>query len=109
MKSIIVDDKYSGYCLICGKPTTTTHHCIEGTSNRRMSDANGLVIPLCDEHHNMSEMSVHFNKEMRVLCHILAQLAYEKHFFAEKSQIPFWDIEQEARESFRSLFGKSYL
>ena len=109
MKSIIVDDKYMGYCMICGKPTNVTHHCIEGTANRKMSDVCGLLVPLCPEHHNATDHSVHFNDEMRTMCHIIAQLAYEKHFIAEKSQIPFWNIEQEARESFRNIFGKSYL
>ena len=109
MKSIIVDEKYMGYCLICGKPTTTKHHGIEGTANRKVSDATGLVIPLCDEHHNMSNMSVHHNKEMREMCHIIAQLAYEKRYCAEQSAIPFWDIEEEARENFRKAIGKSYL
>lgn len=109
MKSIVVDDKYMGYCMICGKPTNVIHHGIEGVANRKVSDANHILIPLCENHHNMSDMSVHHNNEMRVMCHIISQLAYEKHFIAEKSQIPFWDIEQEARESFRSLFGKSYL
>ena len=108
-KSIVVQDKYSGYCLICGKPTTTMHHCIEGTGNRRISDREKLIVPLCDYHHNMSNMSVHHNEEMRTLMHIIGQYAWMFNFLAEQNQVPFYDFREDAIENFRKVFGKSYI
>ena len=110
MKSIIT--KYDGYCIICGRPTNVTHHLIEGTANRRVSDKYGIVCPLCETHHNMSKNSVHLNPAMQSMGHIIGQLAYEKRYIAEKLALPFEEIEaleDEARESFRKVFGKSYL
>lgn len=106
-KSIIT--KYENYCIICGKPTNHTHHCIEGTANRAMSEKYGLTIPLCPEHHNMGNKSVHHQTEMNVMSHIIGQLAYERRYCAEKRGLPFEPLEEEARQSFRERFGKSYL
>ena len=110
MKSIIT--KYDGFCIICGCPTTTTHHLIEGVANRKISDKFGLICPLCDNHHNLTNNSVHLNPAMQAMGHIIGQLAYEKRYIAEKHGLPFEtieEIEDEARESFRKVFGKSYL
>lgn len=48
-------------------------------------------------------MSVHMNKEMKALMHIIGQLAFEKHCVAEGMTEP------DAREKFRERYGKSYL
>lgn len=110
MKSILT--KYDRYCIICGKPTTTQHHFIEGTANRKVSERFGIKAPVCDECHNMTKDSVHLNPKMQAMGHIIGQLAYEKRYIAEKLALPFEEIEEiedEARESFRKNFGKSYL
>ena len=104
MKTILT--KYDGYCVICGKPTQTTHHLIEGTANRRISDNHGLVCPLCNFHHNMSKDSVHLNPAMQAMSHIIGQLAFEKEYY-RKNLIDGDD--DPAREEFRKLFGKSFL
>jgi len=109
-KSILT--KYDKNCIICGKPTSTEHHFIEGTANRKLSEKFGLKAPVCDDHHNMTNNSVHLNPAMQAMGHIIGQLAYEKRYIAEKHGLPFEsvdDIEAEARESFRKIFGKSYL
>lgn len=110
MKSIIT--KYDGYCVICGRPTNVTHHFIEGTANRKLSEKFGLKAPVCDDCHNMTKNSMHLNPKMQTLGHIIGQLAYERRFVSEKLSLPFEEIEaieDEARESFRKVFGKSYL
>lgn len=48
-------------------------------------------------------MSVHMNKEMKVLMHIIGQLAWEKHCVAAG------ETEENARELFRKRYGRSYL
>ena len=50
-------------------------------------------------------MSVHRNKEMSVLMHIIGQLAWEKHYIAGNADVN----EADAREAFRKRYGKSYL
>ncbi len=107
MESIIT--KYTKNCIICGRPTNHMHHCIEGTANRQMSENFGLKIPLCPDHHNLGNNSVHLQTEMNVMSHIIGQLAYERRFCAEKRGLPFEPLEEEARQSFREKFGKSYL
>lgn len=74
--SIITNDIDS--CFICGKPKECIHHCIPGTSRRKISDKEGLTIPLCNECHNLCDNSVHFNYKLDVLVRKIAQLSYEK-------------------------------
>lgn len=89
-------------CVVCGKPNAQVHHLIEGTANRRLSDEDELVIPLCQEHH-IGKYSVHMCKPVSVFAHISGQLAYERDKCAEGMTV------EEARESFRRRYGRSYL
>lgn len=99
--SIVIDMKYVDYDMIDGTPNVHRHH-IFGGPNRKKSDEDGLWVPLTPEHHE-GKMSVHMNKEMKVLMHIIGQLAFEKHRVADGM------TEDEAREMFRKRYGKSYL
>ncbi len=102
--SIVVDMRYAGYDMIDGTPNVHRHHIFEGTANRRLSDEDGLWIPLSYEHHE-GNMSVHHNKEMKVLTHIIGQLAWEKRYIVEHKDVN----EDAARDAFRKRYGKSYL
>jgi len=104
MKSIITN--YMDYCMICGSPTTETHHGLSGTSNRKIADKWKAVMPLCPKHHNSSKMSVHQNHEMEVLSKQLSQLAVEKEIYRRQL---YDDDSDPAREEFRKIFGKSFL
>ena len=108
MKSIVVDERWSKYCIICGKPAEQ-HHCIGGTANRKVSDKWGLIVPLCEEHHRTGKFSAHQSKEVGLLIHIISELAFEKHYIAEQRGLPFEDIEDEARNKFKKEFGKNYI
>lgn len=99
---------YNDYCLICGRPRTDMHHCLKGNKQRRFADEDGLIIPLCKEHHT-GIMSVHMIKELNVLCEIIGQLQFEKDYITKKTELPFDDLSEEAREAFRSRYGRSYL
>lgn len=99
--SIIVDMRFSEYDMINGSPNVERHH-VFGGSNRDKSDDDGLWIPLTKEHHT-GKMSVHMNKEMNVMSHIIGQLAWEKHSVAGGM------TEEDARKAFRNRYGKSYL
>ena len=93
---------YNDYCIICGRPRTDMHHCFKGVKHRHLADEDELLLPLCHEHH-LGKMSVHMNKEMLVMSQIIGQLAYERDRCAEGCTT------EEARESFRRKYDKSYL
>lgn len=105
--SIIVNMKYADYDMIDGSPNVERHH-IFGGANRSKSDEDGLWAPLTPKHHR-GVMGVHNNKEMKVLSQIIGQLAWEKHYIVERRELPFEDIELEAREAFRKRYGRSML
>ena len=99
--------KYNNYCLICGSPAEH-HHIFKGNKQRKLSDEDGLIIPLCKEHHT-GNMSVHNKKELNILVEIIGQLAWERDYVINQTQLPFDEISEEAREAFRQRYGKSYL
>ena len=99
--------KYNDYCLICGTPAEH-HHIFKGVKQRKLSDEDGLIIPLCKEHHT-GNMSVHNKKELNILVEILGQLAWERDYAINQTQLPFDDLSEEVREAFRHRYGRSYL
>ena len=80
-------------CYFCNKPRQAIHEVFFG-SNRQTSIKNGFCVGLCNEHHNMSDNSVHFNKEMDLKLKRLYQKEYEKNH---------------SREEFIKLIGRNYL
>ena len=100
--SIVIDMDYAAYDIIDGSPAEHRHHVFEGTADRIKSDEDGLWVPLTQEHHE-GKLSVHHNKEIRNLMHIVGQLAWEKNRVAAGA------TEKEAREMFRKRYKKSYL
>lgn len=99
--------KYNDYCLICGSPAEH-HHIFKGNKQRKLSDEDGLIIPLCKEHHT-GNMSVHNKKELNILVEIIGQLAFERQWIINQTQLPFNDVSEEAREAFRQRYSRSYL
>jgi hypothetical protein len=101
--SIVIDMQFADYDIIDGTPNVHRHHIFEGTADRKLSDEDGLWVPLSYEHHE-GNMSVHRNKEMRVLMHIIGQLAWEKHYIAEHGV-----SEEEARSAFARRYRHKYI
>lgn len=104
--------KYMDVCLICGAPREAIHHGIEGTANRAKSDKWKLIMPLCARHHNMSDMSVHGNREMQVMSHVISQLAFEREYFrsrvvASKSEKD--QMDEDVRALFIKEFGMAFV
>lgn len=81
------------YCYFCGKKAECIHEVYFG-KNRNISIKNGFCVGLCNEHHNLSKDSVHFNKKKDLELKKLYQEEYEKN---------------KNRESFIKLIGRSYL
>lgn len=53
-------------CSLCGSTDRVAiHEVFYGSNgNRSKSKEDGMCIPLCASHHNMSNFSVHFNKDL---------------------------------------------
>lgn len=92
MESIIQEEKK---CYFCKSPYVHKHHIFFGTANRRLSDADGMVIWLCPMHHNLSNLSVHFDHEIDLEVKQMAQLKWEETYGT--------------REEFIKRYGKNYL
>ncbi len=109
-ESVITD--WTEFCLICGGEAECEHHAIPGTANRAKSEEFKLVIPLCNNCHNMSRDSIHRNPKMAAMSKIIGQLAFAKEYFKSKltaSENEKRQMEQDAKEMFIDTFGKSYL
>ena len=90
-----------GTCYLCIKlrkdyrihPVVHEHH-IFGGPNRQISEAKGLKVYLCPEHHLWGHQAVHNNHEIMRLLQQDGQRAYER---------------THSREEFMALIGRNYL
>ena len=119
-KSMVTN--YEKNSVFSGTPTTTKHHLLFGTAMRSLADQDGLWIPVLDREHNMSSKGtinqIHGNPAAENLSKIAGQLAFERVWLAKKlanvnkdgldeQTVDEWL--EEARESFRKRYGRSYL
>lgn len=81
------------YCYVCGCPKECIHEVYEG-KNRQNSIKHGFCIGLCNKHHNMSDYSVHFNRQLALKIKKEMQMKYE---------------ETHSREDFMCIIGRNYL
>ena len=91
-KCVLVDD--IEHCVECGRERVAMHHIFFGTDNRKLSDEDGYVIPMCHYHHNGSNAAIHFNRELDLKWKRIAQLHYEH---------------DHSRKEFIDRYGRSYL
>ena len=105
--------KFENISSFSGEPAECRHHCLFGRGIRDLAETDGLWIPLKNCEHNMSSKGtiyqIHGNPAAEKLSKMVGQLAWEKHYIAEKYSLPFDDVETEAREAFRERYGKSFL
>ena len=81
-------------CFFCGKSAECIHEVYFGTANRQISIQKGFCVGLCHKEHNLSEKSVHKDREMDLILKRVYQEEYEK---------------THTREEFIKLIGRSYL
>lgn len=82
-------------CLICGTTQTLhKHHIFYGTGNRQLSEQYGMTCMLCANHHNMSDVGVHFNKKNDLAVKRFAQRKFEAEY---------------GHDLFMQVFGRNYL
>ena len=73
-KSIVQKD--GSRCFICGRMTGLECHHILGGPNRKWSDAYGLTVMLCHDHHTGKD-GAQYNRQMGDSLKRLAQIAFE--------------------------------
>ena len=92
--------KKDGYCYLCMKlhndyiRKITQEHHIFGGPNRPISEAEGMKVYLCLEHHIYGPEAVHRNNKTMRYLQQAAQREYEK---------------THTRKQFMRLFGRNYL
>lgn len=77
MDSILQNEKE---CYICkAKSNLHLHHVFFGTANRRLSDEDGCVVWLCQNHHTGIN-GVHTNRKTDLTIKIRMQRAWMEHY-----------------------------
>lgn len=94
-RSIVTD--YKDICFFCGRQAEGEHHLIFGTARKKLSENDGLKVPVCNNCHNMGETlkRIHGNPMAEKLSKMLGQAIFEGKIGT--------------REEFRDRYGKSYL
>ena len=91
-------------CYICGsKLKIEKHEVFYGVKNRPLSIEDGMVIPLCNYHHNSSNQGVHKNKELDIKLKQIAQTIW-MNTYCDKTLSKNKQIEQ-----FIKRYGQNYL
>lgn len=93
-KSIIQKDKNG--CFFCGSNHWLEEHHVYGAANRKKSENYGLKVWLCHYCHNEPPYGVHFNADQNQWLKANTQQKAMAHYG--------WDV-----DTFRNIFGKSYL
>ena len=94
MSKSIISNSYQ--CVVCGRQDNLhRHHIYGGTGRRKISEKYGCWCYLCPEHHNMSDVGVHFNRELDKKLKTACQIA--------------WESRYGDRAEFIKKFGRSYL
>ena len=96
MKSIITNDLK--HCYVCGtNQNIELHHCIHGTAKRKLADKEGLIVPLCHEHHQGTK-GVHgrdghnLDKELKI-----------------NAEVVWCEKNAKTPDDFIRIFGRNYL
>lgn len=106
MKSIITE--FTEICAICGKPSECEHHLVFGQGMRNLADEDKLILPMCNDCHNMNHYLVsriHDNPMAEALSKMVGQLAFEKEYYRFSTSGNL----DKARMAFMKRYGRSYL
>lgn len=87
--SVFADDLE--HCYITKSPYVALHH-IFGGANRKRSEKYGFILPLRPDWHNMSNYSVHSDRDLDLKYKCMAQDYYLEHYGSQ--------------DDFRREFGK---
>ena len=103
MDSILTNSK--DCCFFSARPADCEHHLIFGTSNRKLSEEDGLKVPISNYCHNMGDIKdkIHGNPMAEKLSKMLGQAIWERQKVSEGYSL------EDARNAFRKRYGKSFL
>lgn len=101
-KESILQNRMDGTCYLCARlhgdyrihKYREEHHIFLGNPGRKLSEAEGLKVYLCLDHHQTGPEAVHKNQKILRLLQQDAQRAFEK---------------TSSRERFMELFGRNYI
>ena len=104
MKSSVIDEIYSGYCIFCGRPADAEHHLLNGKGIRQLAESDGIKVPVCNSCHNMGKVTerIHDNVMAEKLSKMFGQAIWERNEVAKGVSI------DEAKSKFRARYGRSY-
>lgn len=93
--SIITNDLE--HCVECGRNNIELHEVFFGTSNRKISIEDGLVIPLCKEFHHAGNLKgIHKNIDLNLKWKKIAQEKWQEYY-------------KRTTKDFIKRYGKSFL
>ena len=99
----IITDNFDR-CYICGTSGKMhIHEIFFGTSARKKSIEDGMCVPLCPAHHNMSGSGVHFNHKLDLYLKQIGQKVWMMHYTNES------DTKEEKINKFIRRYGKNYI
>lgn len=90
-KSVICSEKR---CMVCGSERNIHQHEVFFGPYRDKSIKDGMVVPLCGYHHNLSSEGVHMNRELDLKLKKMAQA--------------IWESKYGTREEFIRRYGHNY-
>ena len=91
-------------CFFCGsKDRVALHEIFFGTANRSKSKEDGLIVPLCWNHHNGSNLGVHFNNALDLRLKKQGEKIWIKNYTDKNDPI------DDKIEKFIKRYGKNYL
>ena len=101
-KASILQDRSDRTCYLCVRlhgdyrihKYREEHHIFLGNPGRKLSEAEGMKVYLCQDHHQTGPEAVHKNRKISRLLQQDAQRAFEK---------------TSSREQFMKLFGRNYI
>lgn len=96
VRSIITNDLK--HCFVCGTTNNIQYHHVIYGKNRKISDQDGLIVPLCIFHHTGSNYGVH------------GKLGHKLDIeLKKKAQEKWQEYYQKTVDDFIKRYGKSYL
>lgn len=110
--------EHSEICVFCGRPAECEHHLIFGIAHKEKADEDGLVVPACNNCHNLGKLieRVHENPMAEKLSKMLGQAIWERNWILKDTihdkagDKEAQDLESRlARKEFRRRYGRSYL
>ena len=99
--SILVPDLF--HCFVCGTTENIHIHEVFGGANRSKSKEDGMCIPLCGHHHNLSNAGIHFNKTLDEYVKKQAEKVWIETYADDE------ETKQEKISKFISRYGRNYL